>query len=216
MPCNNDIQNKVKTLKESLGLKDKKVILYCGRLIKQKGFEYLAKAFEFLVHVNPNVFLIVVGGVYGGGEGYSYSELKRLCTLFEDRVLFTGWIETKEKTAYYLLVDVVVVPSVFYAEGAEVWGFAVNESLSVGKPVVATKAVGSAYDLIQNGCNGYIVADKDAEALFKAIKSILDNDCIIKDMSAQSLKIQSNGFTYENMLQGFNDAISFSTILKNP
>lgn len=202
---------KVKNLRESLKIGDKKVILYFGRLIKQKGFEYLAKAFEKLQQYHSKVFLLVVGGQYGHGERYSIKELENLSKVISpDKIRFTGWIEAAEKTTYFLLADVVVVPSIFFLEGSEVWGFSVNEAMSVGKPVIATKAVGAAHDLIHNGINGFIVPDKNPEALYKAIKLVINDSCNQKTMGSKSLLLLKDGFTYEHMLLGFTEGISFA------
>lgn len=208
LPQSHEIAFKADELKKALKLNGKKVILYCGRLIRQKGFDYLAKAFTKLQKYDSITFLLVVGGQYGCGEYYSTEELAIFQKSFgEDKINFSGWVESTEKAAYFSLADVVVVPSIFFAGGPEVWGFAVNEAMAAGKPVVATKAVGSAYDLIQNGKNGYIVPDKDPEALYKAISLILENSYRRRTMGNLSLKIIHEGFKYENMLMGFEQAI---------
>ena len=211
LPQNQTIKLKANRFRTKLKLQDKKVVLFCGRLIKQKGFDYLVKAFAKMQERSANIFLLIVGGQYGSGERYSAEELVAFQRTFgDDKIHFTGWVESTEKAAYFLLADVVVVPSIFYAGGSEVWGFAVNESMSVGKPVVATKAVGSAYDLIQNGKNGYIVPDKDPEALSKVISLILEDSCKRQTMGELSLQIIQKGFKYENMLAGFEQALNFS------
>ena len=211
LPQNQTIYAQSERFKELLKLNNKKVILYCGRLIKQKGLEYLVEAFAKLQQYNVNSFLLVVGGQYGCGERYNLEELGALSDVFgSDKIHFTGWVNTMDKAAYFLLADVIVVPSIFFAEGSEVWGFTVNESLSAGKPVISTTAVGAAYDLIQNGVNGYIVPDKDSEALFQAIKMIINDSSKQKEMGAQSLRILQEGFTYESMSLGFKKAINYA------
>jgi glycosyltransferase involved in cell wall biosynthesis len=211
LPQNQTIKLKANRFRTTLKLQDKKVVLFCGRLIKQKGFNYLVKAVAKLQEHSAKIFLLIVGGQYGSGERYSIDELITFQRTFgDDKIHFTGWVESTEKAAYFLLADVVVVPSIFYVGGSEVWGFAVNESMSVGKPVIATRAVGSAYDLIQNGKNGYIVPDKDPEALSKAISLILEDSCKSQTMGEVSLGIIQEGFKYENMLVGFEQAIKFA------
>lgn len=210
LPRDKNIVLQANRIKEELKLYDKKVILYCGRLMKQKGFEYILEAFAKLLKSNANAVLIVVGGQWGVGEKY---DLKKLMihsrVLGADEVHFTGWIDTPKKAAFFLLADVVVVPSIFDAAGSEVWGFAANEAMSMGKPVVATKAVGAAYDLIQDGINGYVVRDKDPDALLKAIKSIIDDTADQRRMGIQSFRILQEGFTYEKMFLGFVEAIKY-------
>lgn len=215
LPQNQSIANRAEKLKEMLELKNKKVILYCGRLIKQKGLEYLIDAFKIFQKQNINSVLLVVGGQYGCGERYDLQELDVFRDVVgADKIHFTGWVDTMEKAAYFLLADVVVVPSIFFDEGSEVWGFTVNESMSVGKPVVATTAVGAAHDLIQNGINGYVVPDKNSKALFQAINMTIGTSSKQKKMGAQSLRILEKDFTYKNMLLGFKKAMKF--VLDSP
>jgi len=211
LPQDAEIRFRANELKKTLALQDKIVILYCGRLIRVKGFEYLLKAFSKLQVSKPNTVLLVVGGVHGTGNKYSSEELERIYRVFgREKVHFAGALVNPEKAAYFLLADVVVVPSIFLNDEYEVWGFAVNESMSVGKPVVATTAVGSAFDLIQDGTNGYIVPEKDPENLFNALRSLLENSSHRIEMGEQSLRIIQEGFVYENMLRGFKQAISFA------
>ena len=211
LPENQNIHAQADLLRKSLKLNGKKVILYCGRLIRVKGFEHLIKAFSKLQQYDADTVLLVMGGMYGSGSKYSPEEIKSMYSIYgDDKVQFTGTIRNPRKAAYFLLADVVVVPSIFMADEYEVWGFAVNESMSVGKPVIATTAVGAAYDLIQNGINGYIVPDKDSEALFQAIKMVIADSSKQKEMGAQSLLILQKGFTYKSMSLGFKKAIKFA------
>ena len=208
LPQNMKIKNQAETLRKTLFLENRKVILYCGRLIRVKGFEYLLKAFKKLQEYNPNIVLLVIGGIYGTGNRYGIEELENIYRIFgHDKVHFTGTIVNPEKAAYFSLADVVVIPSIFLGEEYEVWGFAVNESMCAGKPVIATKAVGAAYDLIQNGKNGFIVPDRNPEALYIAIRTILDDSSKQQMMGSQSLNIIQKGCTYEDMTKGFEQAI---------
>lgn len=204
-------RNRADEIRKRLRLDNKKVILYCGRLVKQKGIEYLIEAFAKLQKSNRNAFLFVVGGPVGSGIRCDPNELKNMCrSLGINNVRFLGPVYGPEKTVYFLLADVVVVPSIFFTTGSEVWGFTVNEAMSVGRPVIATKAVGAAYDLIKDGVNGFIIPDKDPEALSKAIKLLINNPSIEKKMGIQSSKILFDGFTYEHMFRGFVKAVEYA------
>ena len=54
--CNNQIK-----LRQEIGLKNEKVILFVGRLIDLKGVQFLLKAFQKLQQRMDNVVLIIVG-----------------------------------------------------------------------------------------------------------------------------------------------------------
>ncbi|MBN2604096.1 MAG: glycosyltransferase family 4 protein [Candidatus Thermoplasmatota archaeon] len=211
LPKSKEISSHTKVLRKSLKLNKKKIIVYYGRLIKVKGFEYLFEAFSKIQKHFPDAFLLVIGGVYGTGEKYSYEKLDNMRKVYgNDKVHFTGTlVDPNQKAAYLLLADVVVVPSIFAGDEYEVWGFVLNESMSMGKPVIATKAVGAAYDLIQNGINGFIVPEKDPESLFVAIKNILEDPLKQQTMGVNSLKLLETNFSYEHISMGFKNAIEF-------
>ncbi len=196
-----DYENKEK-LKEKLNIETKRVVLYVGRLVKQKGVEYLLKAFARLKRESDDIVLVVVGG----GESRNELELLSKNLNIEDCVYFTGFVENINLPAYYLLCDVCVVPSITYGQ-ADCWGYIVNEAMCCGKPVIATNAVGAAFDMVKDGINGFIVPEKDADALYKAIKKIISEPELGTNMGLESKRIIEQGFTYEHMINGFRRAV---------
>lgn len=191
-------------LKEDLGLGDEKVVLYVGRLVKRKGVEYLIKAFARLRKERGNIILIITG------RGECRDELELLVENLnvEKSVYLKGFIEDELLPAYFLLCDVCVVPSITYGMG-DPWVFVVNEAMRLGKPVIATDAVGAAYDLIQNGINGFMVPERDVDALYGSMKKILSDPELEKKMGEESKQIVETGFSYKNMIDGFTTAVNF-------
>ena len=88
------------------------------------------------------------------------------------------------------------------------WVFVVNEAMYFGKPVIATNAVGSAFDMIKNGKNGFIVPEKETTPLCDAMKKILENPDLEVRMQEESKRILFENFNYQNMVEAFNAAIS--------
>jgi len=189
-------------LREKLSIGTKKVILYVGRLVKQKGIEYLIEAFSKLRKERDDVTLIIVG------EGESRSELELLSKNLGigDSIYFAGFVLNTELPPYYLLCDVCVVPSITHVK-ADIWVRTVNDAMGAGKPVIATDAVGAAFDMIQDGINGFVVPEKDSEALYKATKKIISEPELAKRMGEESKRILEQGFTYEHMVKGFMQAV---------
>lgn len=180
----------VKKLRSELG--NKKVILYFGRLIKRKGIEYLIKAFYRLQREYKDVVLIIAG------DGPERKNLRALCEYLglNKTVYFTGFVKEENKPIYYMLSDVFVCPSITL-EMPEIWGLVINEAMSVGKPIIATSAVGAAYDLVNNGINGFIVPEKDSISIYKALRKILASQKLCKKMGENSRKI-----IYESYMPG--------------
>lgn len=198
-----DYENKEK-LKEKLNIGTKQVILYVGRLVKQKGVEYLIKAFAKLREERDDIVLIIVG------RGECKDELLLLSKNpnIENHIYFMGFIENVSLSPYYLLCNVFVMPSITYDQ-ADCWGYVVNEAMHCGKPVIATDAVGAAFDMIKDGENGFKVPEKDVNALYEALKKILSDSDLEKKMGIKSKKIIEEGFGYNDMVEGFGKAVEY-------
>lgn len=184
--------------------KGKKIVLFVGRLVKQKGVEYLLNAFSTLKKDINNVVLVIIG------KGDYEKELKRLAEDLQinEDVHFLGHVDNDLLKNYYGPSDLCVVPSITH-EMVDAWAFVVNESMYYGNPVIATDAVGSAFDMIQDGKNGFIVPERDSTALYNSMKIILSNDELREKMGKCSKEIVETGFSYKNMVEGFQKAINF-------
>ncbi|MDP4145743.1 MAG: glycosyltransferase [Bacillota bacterium] len=182
--------------------KDKKIILYFGRIVKRKGLEILIKAFKELDR-NGSYLLIC-------GDG----EFKQYCVELAERlnirdICFTGFVPPEKRREYYSQCDLFVLPSYFYKGEGEPWGLSLNEAMQFGKPVIATSAVGSAYDLILSGKNGYIVEQGNEHELRRAIMDITVNPEKMNLMGNASRNIIQQFYKYDNMVDGFINAINF-------
>lgn len=134
------------------------VVLYVGRLQRDKGILDLCEAFSrFSAQRSPSSVLIVVGDGPERASVNTFSESR-------GRVFPVGPVVQSELGPYFALADLVVVPS-----RAEPWGLVVNEALGNGRRVLASDAVGAADDLIDDS-NGSRFAAGDVEALRSALE----------------------------------------------
>jgi len=190
-------------IRQELGLEDKKVILFVGRLIKLKGLRYLLKAFKKLHKKVGDARLVVVG------DGECRGELEKLAhsLKIEDLLYFQGNVPNDLLGAYYLLTNIFVLPSIT-THHADACPLVVNEAMSFGKPVVTSDAVGNTF-MIEDGINGFVVPERDCDALNEALYKILMDPELEEKMGQASKRIVEEGFTYKNMIEGFNRAINF-------
>jgi glycosyltransferase involved in cell wall biosynthesis len=179
------------------------VVLYLGRLVKYKGADYLVKAFHKLKMERKAVKLVIVG------DGSFKNELEQLVRDLEmPDVEFARACSEGDKSYYYDMCDLFVLPSIWQNDYCEAWGLVLNEAMQFGKPVITTNAVGSAFDLVKNGVNGYVVENSDIDALYNAMKKTVDDPKLAKSMGRQSKSIVEAAYTYEHMFKGFRDAIA--------
>ena len=123
-------------------------VLYAGRLGSEKNIGYLIRAFAALLKTNPGSILWIAGR---GPEGAS---LEALCALLGigKEVRFLGFLEHPTLAGYYAACDVFVLPSL-----VETQGLVAMEAMRFARPVIVTKAIVSAHELVEHGVNGYIV-----------------------------------------------------------
>ncbi|MDI3549602.1 MAG: hypothetical protein PWQ15_704 [Methanobacterium sp.] len=197
-------QNECSLYDKYPSFKDKKIVLFVGRLVKQKGVEYLLTAFSTLKKDMSDIILIIIG------KGNYENELKKMAQYLhiDKDVYFLGHVDNDHLKNYYGPSDLCVVPSITH-EMVDAWAFVVNEAMYYGNPVIATDAVGSAFDMIKDGKNGFIVPERDSFALYNSMKLILSQDELREKMGKCSKEIVDTYFSYKNMVEGFQKAISF-------
>jgi D-inositol-3-phosphate glycosyltransferase len=152
--------------RKTLGLDNKKVLLFVGRIDPLKGIEQLIKALSLLKNTG-NLKLIVVGG--DENSRTELEELKKLSLALGVRSLvsFPGLVRQEQLPCYYSAADVCVVPSYY-----ESFGLVALEALACGTPVVAAD-VGDLSNIIRPGETGYVTEDNSPEKLAASIHSLL-------------------------------------------
>jgi len=150
-------------------------ILYFGRIWKYKGLEYLIRA-EPLIAERINDFKITIAGT-----GENVTKYKSLMNE-PDRFEWKNYrIDNDEIVKLFQKAAVVVLP---YIDGTQ--SAVVPLAYAFGKPVVVTN-VGSIYENVDDGRNGYIIPPRDVEALAEGVVNILQNKKFWTQMCKNSI-----------------------------
>jgi D-inositol-3-phosphate glycosyltransferase len=165
--------------RQVLGLPpSRRIVLFVGRIEPLKGIDTLLCAMARVVPEVPNwqenLSVIIIGGGPGAGADKVSAELARLENLraelgIEKLVTFQGATDQDTLVYYYAAADMVVMPSHY-----ESFGMVALEAMACGTPVVASKVGGLAFS-VQDGETGFLVPDRDAEALAVRIRLLLEN-----------------------------------------
>ncbi|MGQ9856367.1 MAG: glycosyltransferase family 4 protein [Fervidobacterium sp.] len=139
------------------------LLMYAGRLAKEKNLEFLSKVVSKHMHNNSQIWFLIVGDGPERKELERYFEEKGL----SNRVIFTGYIPHKEIKDYYKAADLFV-----FASLTETQGLVVLEALASGTPVVAIAYKGIANVLV-NG-EGAITTSISEEEFYDAIAKALE------------------------------------------
>jgi glycosyltransferase involved in cell wall biosynthesis len=171
--------------RRELGLNDKTVIGYVGRLVPLKGLTYLLHAFERLRKDSHDIHLLIVG--YGPERSLIESTVSKLGL----KTTITGWVERRNVPYYVSAMDVLVNPSL--TEGLPL---TVMEAMAMQKPVVATD-VGGTSDLISNGVNGFLVPSRDTHSMSTAINTLLFDPELRHSMGMTGRRIIEKNFSWD-------------------
>ncbi|MFH0776167.1 MAG: glycosyltransferase [Patescibacteria group bacterium] len=169
-------------LKKIYGIpKDRPVLLYVGRLDKEKRLETILQALPVILR-HKQVHLVLAGI---GNEKNKLKNLVRKLGL-QKAVTFTGFIPDADLQNIYRVADLFVIAGI-----AELQSIVTMEAMASGLPVVAVEAM-ALPELVRHGKNGYLFPDGDSQKFAELVIAILTNPQMRKRMAAESLKIIKN------------------------
>ncbi len=139
------------------------LLVTTGRLVGQKGHQYLLRSLTEVVPHYPQARLLLIG------DGPLRSELESLCERLgiQRHVVFRGRIKPQEVKNYLWRASLFVFPSL--SEGL---GVALIEAMASGLPVVAS-AIDVVREILAGAEAGLLVPPENASALAQALCILL-------------------------------------------
>jgi len=153
----------------------KPFVLAAGRLVHQKGFDVLIRAFAVAAHDCPDLRLAIAG------EGPQAGLLRELVTELKlnDRVMFLGIVSGLQALMHE--ADVFVLSSRY-----EGFPNVLLEALACGLPVIATDCPGGPREILHDGEFGLLVPCEDPIALGAALRRMATDARLRTELSARA------------------------------
>jgi glycosyltransferase involved in cell wall biosynthesis len=157
--------------------KKKRFVLFVGRMVKQKGVEYLIEAARLL----PSIKFLLVG------EG---EERKRLEKVAPSNVKFLGFLRPESKKLLKLYSEALIfcLPSI--GEGL---GIVLLEAMASGCVIIST---------IPFDYEGFLVPKKDPKALAEKIEFLIKNEKLALKMGRENRR-RAKQYGWGKILQIF-------------
>ncbi|MFZ3587679.1 glycosyltransferase family 4 protein [Bacillus sp. DJP31] len=167
--------------------KNKKVIIYSGRLVELKGVHHLIAALKQLKEIRNDWVCWIVGSGDKSAELKVQSKVMGL----DEEILFFG----KRDDIPYLLAnsDIFVLPSLL-----ENQPLSVIEAQIAGKAIIVSD-VGGLPEIVENGVTGIITPAGDILSLTNNINLLLENEKYRKTLGSNAKKW---GMTHWSMDKG--------------
>ena len=153
-----------RVIRDELGIaQDAKVILFVGRLNRDKGMLDLAAAFDAIAKHHADAVLLLVGAE----EDVPFSRIQEICNVERNRLHYVSFTATPEH--YMMATDIFCLPS--YREG---FGMTIIEAAACGVPAVASRIYGIT-DAVEAGKTGLLFPAGDVSALTQALLKLLED-----------------------------------------
>lgn len=176
-------------LKKELGIKENDTVLIINaRLTAVKGHSYLFRAFSGICKKNDSVKLIVLGT---GEEEIALRALARELDV-EEKIIFTGFVN--DVAPYIAISDI----NVNFSWGTETSSLAISEAMTLGVPTVASDFGGNP-GMIEEGVNGILVENKNADALEKTLAELINDPERIRALGEGARQMYAKKFSASAM-----------------
>ncbi|MEV5569114.1 glycosyltransferase family 4 protein [Spirillospora sp. NPDC052269] len=152
-------------------------VVSAGRLDGNKGFDMMIKAFGKVVESHPDWTLRI------HGDGPEEDRLRKLILtehLYNHVFLMGATTQLDEELAK---------GSVFaMSSKSEGFGMVLLEAMNCGLPVVSFSCPVGPRELVNDGVDGFLVPEKDVEALAEGLVRLIEDESLRRDFSDAALK----------------------------
>ncbi len=172
---------------------DGTILLFCAKLQSWKRPLDVLRAFAKANVTNS--YLIFAGD----GNLRNELESESISLSIENRVKFLGFINQSELPSIYSAADLFILPSEY-----EPFGVVVNEAMLCGCPTIVSDKVGSGYDLVKHGENGFVFPYGDINQLAMIlVESLSDRD-----------RLKLMGFAATKSMESWSPSDNIEAIIK--
>lgn len=188
--------------REIIDVKDKynihgKYFLYLGTLEPRKNIETIIKAYNLFNKSNKDNIKLVLAGK----KGWLYDNIFELVKEFKigDKVIFTDYVEDKDKPVLYQGAEIFLFPSLY-----EGFGIPVVEAMASRTPVITSNS--SSLPEVA-GKAAIITEPLDYKKISDSIRLILNDSKLREEMIAEGIK-QADKFNWDKSAEKLKNIYS--------
>ena len=184
--------------KSSVKLHDGKLVIGMqSRIVKIKDHATLLRAFALLLKDTDipmqNIFLKIAG------DGDNRKPMEELAAELgiANKVIFTGMITENELVHFLDGLDIYI-----HASFGETMSTAIMQAMAFKKPVIASNVPGI-NNMIDDGATGILVPVLDVQAMYTAMKKLIQNPATISKLSANARAYAETHFSNQAMFEKY-------------
>jgi len=179
-----------------------------ARFVEKKGIEYAIRSVAKLKHAYANLEYTIIGD---GPLKANLQALVRQAGL-GDIVHIVGWREQKDVIEILKQAHVLLAPSVTDEQGdQEGIPVVLMEAMAMGMPILSTVHSGIP-ELVEDGRSGYLVPERDVDALLQKLNRLIDNPTKWKEMGLHGRRFVEKSFEIstlnDSLVQLYQDLVN--------
>lgn len=170
---------------------NEKIILYIGRLVYEKGIQHLISALPKILASYNDAKLII------GGKGGMIDELREQVRNMglENKVYFTGYLNSKQVQKMYKCADIAVFPSTY-----EPFGIVALEAMLAGVPTVVSD-IGGLNEIIDHKENGMKSYAGNANSIADSVLELLYDQQLCANVAKNAKAKVKQNFNWNKIAQ---------------
>ncbi|ABY46771.1 glycosyltransferase family 4 protein [Bacillus mycoides] len=192
-PTGQKIRNEFRT---KYAIQDKKVILFVGRLCKNKGPDLLIHAMKKIIQTHKDTVLVIVGGKWFSDNRVNkyIRGLYKIAKPIKEHVIFTKFIPADQIHNIFLMGDIFICSSQWNEPLARVH----YEAMAAGIPIITTNRGGNA-EVITDEYNGCLVEQYNNPMEFaRLVHALLSQREFTQWIAENGRKIVEENFTFKH------------------
>ena len=180
----------VTALRKKLGFPENcSIVGTVGRLVSQKGYEYLLHAIPEVLRFHPDTFFVFTGDGPLKAEFQAFVDNAGIA----DRCRFLGF--RQDIPQLLNCFDIFVLPSLW--EGLSI---TLLEAMAAGRAIIATNIKGNR-EVVTHGTNGYLCRPMSSGSIADGIKELMANPELAQQLGRQAFCDANQRFDERLMLK---------------
>ena len=176
----------------SASFENRRIILYCGRLLANKGLAVLVDAIPRILQAIDDDLLFIFAGP---GDPQVYSTRLRNLAVPADRFLFTGPLSRQKCLELMGCTETLILPS--FLENCP---YVVLEAMACGVPVIASN-VGGIREIITDDNYGLTFTSGSSIELSRKVIELLQDRSLRSKISQNGRKLVADRFSWASNLE---------------
>ena len=187
---------------------DERIVLFVGRLVREKGVEVLIDSMPEVLRAHPEARLVVAGG---GPRDHLAGRARRHG--LGHKVTFAGHV-SDELADLYAVADVAVFPSLY-----EPFGIVALEAMAAGVPVV-TSDIGGFREVVRHGATGLHTWASNPQSLAWGIKQVLGDPFLATRLGRRAQEEVLSRFNWggivEQTIRVYQEVLEMAVVRERP